>query len=213
MEVEKYKMIYKIDKRNENLRLLGEQFVKNNKNKIKLIINNKQCKSKELISIDNIKADKFKIKMVTKNNIFNKSFMFRDCISLLEFSSNDFENLDNNDDEFKIIEEKFDLIEEIIDERDQPFYDCLKMSASEFSEIMSKKEDITDNTTLLNLNEKMMNINFNNVILRGMFYNCRSLISLPDISKWNTDNVIDISDMFFFLYEIKIFTRYINMEY
>ena len=30
-----------------------------------------------------------------------------------------------------------------------------------------------------------------------MFYQCKSLLSLPDISKWNTINVIDMSDMFY----------------
>ena len=30
----------------------------------------------------------------------------------------------------------------------------------------------------------------------GLFYNCTSLISLPDISKWNTSNVIDMRGMF-----------------
>ena len=29
-----------------------------------------------------------------------------------------------------------------------------------------------------------------------MFYNCSSLSSLPDISKWNTNNVTDMSRMF-----------------
>ena len=32
--------------------------------------------------------------------------------------------------------------------------------------------------------------------MRGMFSYCRSLISLPDISKWNTSYVNDISGMF-----------------
>ena len=30
-----------------------------------------------------------------------------------------------------------------------------------------------------------------------MFYKCNSLISLPDISKWNTTNVNDMSWMFY----------------
>ena len=30
-----------------------------------------------------------------------------------------------------------------------------------------------------------------------MFYGCSSLISLPDISKWNTNNVKDMSFMFY----------------
>ena len=30
-----------------------------------------------------------------------------------------------------------------------------------------------------------------------MFYNCSSLISLPDISKWNTNNIIYMENMFY----------------
>ena len=29
--------------------------------------------------------------------------------------------------------------------------------------------------------------------MSDMFYGCSSLISLPDISKWNTKNIIDMS--------------------
>ena len=32
--------------------------------------------------------------------------------------------------------------------------------------------------------------------MSGMFYNCKSLLSLPDISKWDTSNVIDMSGIF-----------------
>ena len=32
--------------------------------------------------------------------------------------------------------------------------------------------------------------------MSGMFYNCSSLSSLPDISKWNTNNVENMSWMF-----------------
>ena len=28
-----------------------------------------------------------------------------------------------------------------------------------------------------------------------MFYECNSLLSLPDISKWNTNNIMDKNDM------------------
>ena len=30
-----------------------------------------------------------------------------------------------------------------------------------------------------------------------MFYECESLSSLPDMSKWNTSNVTDMSEMFY----------------
>ena len=32
--------------------------------------------------------------------------------------------------------------------------------------------------------------------MNGLFYKCSSLIILPDISKWNTTNVTDLSDIF-----------------
>ena len=32
--------------------------------------------------------------------------------------------------------------------------------------------------------------------MSNMFYNCSSLISLPDISKWNTKNVTNMSGIF-----------------
>ena len=39
--------------------------------------------------------------------------------------------------------------------------------------------------------------NTKNVInMNSMFFNCSSLLSLPDISKWNTNNVIDMNGMF-----------------
>jgi len=42
------------------------------------------------------------------------------------------------------------------------------------------------------------NFNFNNIkTIKGMFYGCSSLESLPDISKWNTKNINDISYLFF----------------
>ena len=34
------------------------------------------------------------------------------------------------------------------------------------------------------------------IVMSGLFNNCRALLSLPDISEWNTSNVNDMSDMF-----------------
>ena len=41
-------------------------------------------------------------------------------------------------------------------------------------------------------------INIQNVTnMSGMFYGCKVLTSLPDISKWDTKNVTDMSGMFY----------------
>ena len=36
----------------------------------------------------------------------------------------------------------------------------------------------------------------NDIYMNGMFYGCSSLSSLPDISKWNTNNAKDKNGMF-----------------
>ena len=78
------KMIYKIEDNKNNLRVLGKEFVKKNKNKGKLIINNKKFSLNEMISVKDI--IKNKILMILYENISNKSFMFKDCYSLESFS-------------------------------------------------------------------------------------------------------------------------------
>ena len=44
------------------LRIMGENFCRNNKNKGKLIINNKKSEIKEFINIENINKEQIKIK-------------------------------------------------------------------------------------------------------------------------------------------------------
>ena len=81
MEVELYKMRYKLENGTVNLRILGKDFEKNNRNKGKLIINNKKYPIESVIQINNINQNY--IKMVIFRNIYNKSCMFKNC-ELLE---------------------------------------------------------------------------------------------------------------------------------
>ena len=95
MEVERYKMIYtKLiredledevpyvltdiimeDIVNDYFRILGNDFVKNNENKGKLIINNKKYKLKEFINIKEFKKDKIKIYMILSKELSNISHL------------------------------------------------------------------------------------------------------------------------------------------
>ena len=105
MEVERYKMLYTkkineelksvlsyfyleelIDKENksDNIRLLGKDFVKNNKNKGKLIINNKKYKLKEFINAKEFNGDKIKINMILSKELSNISHIFDNCYKLKE---------------------------------------------------------------------------------------------------------------------------------
>ena len=84
------------------LRILGEYFCRNNKNKGKLIINNKKSEIKEFINIENINKEQIKIKMLLNNNLYNKSYMFKDCETLLKLEI-------NNDEEYIEDNENFDI--------------------------------------------------------------------------------------------------------
>ena len=84
MEEEKYSMIYQY-KKNCNLKIFGKYFVKNNKNKAKVILKNKKIQLTEIIPKEKMKGNKskqIKVKVILKKNHYDKSFMFNDCKSL-----------------------------------------------------------------------------------------------------------------------------------
>ena len=135
MEVERYKMNYtkiiseklkwklpydvrKIigkEKESDNIRLLGKDFVKNNKIKGKLIINNKKNKLKEFINSNEIKGDKIKIYMILSKELSNISHIFDNCKKLKAFYFCD---------DTRFIEHKGPhLLEEYNDYDDDIYYD------------------------------------------------------------------------------------------
>jgi len=68
-----------------------------------------------------------------------------------------------------------------------------KLRAYLYLEVEKEEEDNNLDYRLIKIELK----GINNVInMNGMFYECSSLISLPDISKWNTNKVINMSVMF-----------------
>ena len=107
MKVERHKMSYKIDNNDSKnkIRILGYDFVKNNSNKGKIIINNKKSMMKEYIIIDNIKDNKIKVKIILNKYIYNKSFMFKDCISLITFSNYDSVDYSETNLDFEFVKE------------------------------------------------------------------------------------------------------------
>ena len=108
MEGEIYKMIYvsKIEERLEseieywkeeikdkikskNIRILGHHFFEHNKNKAKLIINNKKYELKEIINCNEVKDDKIKIKMILSKELSEIKQTFKNCCKLKEILSVD----------------------------------------------------------------------------------------------------------------------------
>ena len=223
MEIIRYQMKYKIGKRgrnNNNLNILGKDFVKNNINKGKLIIENKKYYLKEYIKLNNynFKKSEIKIDILLSQDICNISYMFNNIESLSEFSKkNSTENKEINYD-FSEIENKDGGLEYNINKKDEnkgTIYESLgdNIFYYEYSEIPKKEESLETESINFKMDNSQINIkseemiyktesssslydklNFNNINdMSFMFFNCRELLSLPDISKWNTNNVKDMS--------------------
>ena len=76
-------IIYDINKGNENeINIFGYEFIKNNKNKCKMIIDNKKYEITEKYNIENYNNNKLKIKLKGIDNVTNMSCMFNKCRSL-----------------------------------------------------------------------------------------------------------------------------------
>ena len=102
----------------ENLRIFGFDFVKNNKNKIKLIINNKKSYLKEFIKINDINGNYIKINMIISKGPFNGMYMFKNCKALESYFINDIKEYLYYEDihgfnKFEINESLFDYDENI----------------------------------------------------------------------------------------------------
>ena len=168
MEVERYKMIYTkkineelksvlsyfdfrridIENENDNIRLLGKDFVKINKNKGKLIINNKKYKLKEFIN-NEIKDDIIKINMILSKELSNISHLFDNCKKLKEiFFCDDTRFIDDkgphlleeyNDYDNKI---NLDYDEDINNYSEHSLYKNIRTNDiySNYSEITAKKK-------------------------------------------------------------------------
>ena len=177
-------IIYNINKEDEEIKLFDEDFVKNNKNICKLIIDGKESDLIEEYNINNYKKDKLKIKLIGIENVTNMSYMFYNCSSLSNLPDISKWNTNN------------------VTNMSYLFYNC--SSLSNLPDISKWNTNNVNNmsymfsgcSSLSNLPD-ISKWNTNNVTnMSYMFSECSSLSNLPDISKWNTNNVIDISYMF-----------------
>ena len=158
-DISEIKIIYDINKGN-SIRIFGHNFIENNKNICKMIIDNNEYEITERYNIKkNNNNSKLKIILKGINNVTNINDMFYNCLSLLSLPDISKWNTNN------------------ITNMSYMFYNC---------------------SSLLSLPD-ISKWNTNNVTnMSGMFMWCSSLSSLPDISKWNTNNVTDMSHMFYY---------------
>ena len=146
---------YKI-KDQEEIKIFGKEFVKNNKNICKIIYEDKEYDLSEYIKINN-KKEKLEIKLNGISNINNMSNMFYECSTLLSLS------------------------------------DISKWDTSNIMDISY----IFGGFELLEYLPDISKWNISNVkYMQGMLMGCKSLKKLPDISNWDTSNVIYMGGSF-----------------
>jgi len=186
-------MIYNLRKKCNYIRLLGHVFIKNNRNKGKFIINNKKYSLREFLYIENYNSNKIKIGLILYNHISNKSSMFEECKSLIEFSSHNKTDIDLKENDFlNLKEEKFDKQIKINDLNEtinrtsnfQSFY-------RQMSEILSlSEEDNSSSSIIASINDNIMFYEYDySIIYDKMFYNCINLLHLYDEFQKNYNNI------------------------
>ena len=179
------------------LRILGEEFYKKNKSYGYYVYKNQKLKLEELIETKNINEDKFKIKIIFNKIIYDKSYMFKDCVSLIALTCpKTQENIDNLIDAPNLIDsyaEKNNLCTFNYDD----FYG--NEVHPTISTISLNYEGSSDGSSLFYFNNNLKCFEYNNkniFNLKQIFKNCVSLISISDLSYWNINNVIDINEIF-----------------
>ena len=202
--MEKYELVYKIEKNKNPLRLIGKEFFQRNKGFGNFIYQNKRYKLQETVDIKNFKEIEIKIELIFYKIIYDKSGMFKDCESLLKCLIPDEQNKINYSKLINIPEEKGNLLD-IYDNADYSENTLYKTLVN--MESISICSEISENSQrdscLSTFKKNYNNLNFisnkgeTSFILTGMFHNCLSLISLPDIFKWNIDKVLDLSGIFY----------------
>ena len=177
---------YNIENEND-IHIFGKNFVENNKDKCKLVFENKEYKMSQNFHIKNDiknKLNELQIKLKYSNNITNMSYMFSDCTSLSSLPDIYKLNTDN------------------ATNMSYMFYHCNSLtSLPDISKWNTK--NVTNMSNMFNDCKSLLSLpdiskwNTNNVTnMSCIFGCCLSLTSIPDISKWNTGNVTNMSIMF-----------------
>ena len=171
----------------------------NNYNKCYIEYNSKIYRLCEFFETINDKYfnrnEQIKIYLRFKNEI-DMSYMFDSCYRLLKvkFLGKISNTINDSNTSYKESElsESFssDEIDINFDGNKKGFYDLSAIYNLPESNIQINQSEFSGTTILLtDLEITIFNIS-------NIFYECSSLISLPDLSKWNTENVTNMSNLF-----------------
>jgi len=201
------------DKKEGKVKILGKEFVDNNKNKCKILFENKEFELSEYFSLEKLKINFLDLKLKGIEGVRDISHIFNSCnslSSLSDLSEWDTKNITNMSylfygcSELKSIPDISNFNTSNVVIMNGMFYNCKSLlslpdiSKWDTSNVKYLGGIYRGNLSLTPLlyDKEILSTPKNEMILSGMFYGCSSLSSLPDISKWNLSNVVNISGMF-----------------
>ena len=175
---------YNINKNDEKIKIFGEKFVENNKDKCNIIYKEKKYELSEYFDIQDNNDKTLEIKLIVIKNITDMEQMFHKCSSLsplTNLSKLNTSNVTNMSALFNMCESLTSLP------------DISKWNTSNVNDMGFMFAGCDSLTSLPDIS-KWDTSNVNN--MESMFYSCQSLISLPNISEWDTSNVTNMESMF-----------------
>ena len=187
----KHCLIINYNTRNLNIgieiRLFGDDFVENNRDKFFLVINNKysELNSKTIIKDNDNYLEVILVKK-SEDVIKNLSSMFKACINLKNFEKYD----DHDLIDFNEVEDISSMFENCTQETiDLEIFGSFKNVVS-MANIFSGCKNLTKITGIEKWDTK------NVQTMESMFNRCRAITDIEGIKDFDTHNVIDFSDMF-----------------
>ena len=196
-----FEVTYKINEDERKVKILGKNCIKRNKYNGSIIYNNSEFELKEYFEDnDKMNKDTFKLLICLDKNIEDISYIFYKCESLITIDDYQMNNkLDEIDKELNLLSYESETNHTYLNNNtnlsDSNIYPD---NSNEISSILEASEQ--KNTNLFSYKE---NFQFSFLLsfiritnMNSMFSYCNSLISLPDISKWNTSNVKEMNDTF-----------------
>ena len=207
------KIKYHIDPTEKKVRIFGEKFVENNKDKCYMIYKGQKSEITEYFLTKNLKekTEELEIKLTGLNNVTDISHIFDLCFtlkSLPNFSKINTDKITNMSGMFKGCS-NLEILPDIskwntsnVVDMSYLFSKC--SSLKKFPDI--SKWNTSNVTNMSYMFDSCTNIEFfpdiskwafrNVTNVSFMFYNLPKLEYLPDISKWDTSKVTDMSSLF-----------------
>ena len=180
--------------------ILGKKFIEKNKDKGSIIYNSYEFELKEYFEdIDNNNHnDKIKFLLCLDKSINDISYLFYECKKLISVEFYKINNQTNEKDQESIsLSDDFEA--NLTNKKNNENLDS--SGSFYFNESIIKEKSNKNIYSSFFIDENFQisfSISFFQLTnMSYMFYACSSLISLPDISKWDTSNVKDMHSLFY----------------